>query len=169
MKNRAVFVILIIIAALIPVTPAFSTETCLFFPVSGMDSASPVSEFDYGKTPFLYVNLDGELPAEGFDLFNTTISTEWKFNGVLKDTVDREGLNQVEFRFASPNWTSIRQPGLWNVYGTFTIEDLVSHQILNCASSTSFTVNAVPEPVSTILFISGGSILAVKRLFRRRS
>ncbi len=169
MKNKTIFLTLfVVVTALFFSINAFASPDYAFYPVSGIGSTSPVYEFNSDQTPFIYANLTNALPPEGFLIFKTNIDTNWKLGAALQDTVNVNGLQQAEFWFTSPNWSSIVQPGEWTVSGDATITDLFTKNTITRSPTTSFTVNAVPEPISSILFISGGSILAAKRLFRRR-
>lgn len=157
--------LIILFVILLSAGNAFADNFLAFYPVASPGSTLETHTFTLGSTPYIYASL----PDEDLLLWYSTVNSDWLFGATLKDTVEREGQNQLEFSFSSLNWSTIAQQGTWYVNGNFSIADQLSQITYNGSGSTSFTYGVVPEPVSMILFISGGAALAAKRSFRRRS
>ena len=69
----------------------------------------------------------------------------------------------------SYDWFNKSDVGTWNVSVAFKYYGYPPTKILSSGSgNTSFTMNTIPEPVSTLLFLSGGVVLLGRRLLKEK-
>lgn len=134
------------------------------FFTSDQESGSLVDTFTADQDIWLYI----QLPASGlsFTSYWTTDPTAGSWLSYTTPTTEASSwykLNDLSFYDKDGNeygWDEIVQNGVWNIAGTY------SYAIGKPAEgtlSTSFTINAVPEPISAGLFLIGGAALAVVR------
>ena len=131
------------------------------FMVGSSGSTVPKSTFSLSETPWLYLNL----PNTGFNaaasFWTDNLGNSFSVSGV-------SGNKQYWFSLDSGldganlpvTWASVKRLGEWNVNAVY----LYPFDQKNPAGygATKFTV--VPEPVSTTLFLLGGTVLLARRL-----
>ena len=93
-----------------------------------------------------------------------TLKTTWTSSNNVQHSydlsVDFDGLNFFpEYWVSLDNWDNIKEAGSWDVHGQELFYDTTGPY------DTSFTV--VPEPISSILFVAGGTFLAGRRYKKR--
>ena len=145
------------------------------FTVGSNGSTTQQSTFTLDQTPWLYV----ELP-EGNLNWASAAGSLWFYDsniipkGVAGDS-DFTSPYTREFWLKLDNWDSVAKVGDWHVaagYELGTPINLFGKEIIIPkdvgVGCTSFNVTAVPEPISTVLFVLGGATLAVRRLRKGR-
>ena len=164
-KKLAVAGLMVVLfLALVTVNCAYADFTNIFMTDSD-GSTTPKSTFTLDETPWLYL----ELPHSGF---NVALSF-WTSPGT--DEFFVEGLSAGSQYWLSLDsglddddnpisWDSVKQLGLWNVDAGYLYQ---SGNPEAGVGTTSFNVTAVPEPISTVLFLTGGTILAIRRMRKK--
>jgi len=123
--------------------------------VASPESTDPQSVFYWDQTPWLYL----ELPWAGLNFTGSWWEDpEGEFH-FADNGVDDSG--NLEIWISLDNWDMVKSPGEWYIDAFTSYAD---GSIL--IGQTSFTV--VPEPVSTVLFISGGATLLIRRFWKSR-
>ena len=176
MKNRKAVIagsIVILLLVLGVANCAYADFTSIFT-VSSNGSTTPQSTFTLDQTPWLYV----ELP-EGNLNWASAAGSLWFYDSNIIPKGEATGSDFTspyarEFWLKLDNWDSVAKVGDWHIaagYELGTPIDLCGTNIIlpkdagvGCAN---FNVTAVPEPVSTVLFLLGGATLAVRRLRRK--
>ncbi len=165
MSNKTFLALLVLVIMSAFCNTAFALNFSNFYPVTGFGKTLELQnhEYNYGDTPFIYASISN--PNPGTD-FLSSVYTDWYFGDIKKyEGDDVNNATQINFWFSPDKWSTMRQPGTWLVNGNFSI-DGVSYVV--GSGSTTFTVRAVPEPVSTILFLTGGAVFLGKRLLREK-
>ncbi|MBI5056674.1 MAG: hypothetical protein HZB61_08675 [Nitrospirae bacterium] len=152
-------IFLIICLILIALTNNLNASTCPTCPGTGPYTADSYgtlrSEFTPDEIPYLY----WKLPSSNI----SNIVSWWALDGTTtfysKEMLNTSGSDEI--MLSLDNWNSINPK-----VGTWTINAFYSAPGENTICANSFTVT--PEPVSSILFISGGAVFAVNRCLKRR-
>ncbi len=117
--------------------------------------------------PWLYV----KLPTPPTTLFwKSSVSSDWLFGDSLQGESD-SGLvsGKRSFWLQLSNWDSVKQLGTWTADANFTYYASNGTTILkNGSGSTAFNVTAAPEPISSALFLIGGTALAAWQIRRKK-
>jgi len=122
------------------------------------DATDPLSRvekslFGLNETPYLYLNLPDNTSSGFLNDFHLTGSV-WTGPIDFPLPSGLEFSNSEELWLTLPYWDLVKEPGHWDVDAAFFYVDGMKGK-----GSTSFSVS--PEPVSTVLFLAGGGILAV--------
>ena len=166
-KNLAITgLVVILFLALGSVNCAYADFDNIYT-VGSNGSTTPQSTFTLDQAPWLYL----QLPDTGF---NVTASVWSDPSSNPFSVIGIGGNNQYWLSLdngsdASKNpvtWDSVKQIGTWNISAGYLYPSNLNGDYAG-AGKTSFTVTAVPEPVSTVLFLLGGATLAVRRLRRK--
>jgi hypothetical protein len=148
-----------VMAVLVSTVPVFAV------PVPGIDSAAITNStgaaqttFTWTQTPYINSVVDqGSVSLLQVWQFG---AASWNFNVSDDETGDLNNATKTIFN-TFPTWTSIRQAGNWTIS-----ETPYKNGGTGTPQSRTFTVNAVPEPVSATLFLLGGVAL-VGRAIRK--
>lgn len=109
--------------------------------------------FDWGDTPWLYL----KLPESGLNV----TQSNWKDPDSNYYFIGSDPGTEQEIWLSLNDWDSIKRTGLWEA------EAVYSYASGSFSSgSTSFTVS--PEPISSILFVTGGATLAVRHYRKKK-
>lgn len=118
--------------------------------------------FNWDETPWLYVKLPDsnlnvtvafwESPNSSY-YFTNSMGSNQEYWFSLDSGVDSSG-NPV-------TWDDVKELGVWNINAGYFYAGGGSGE-----GTASFTVT--PEPVSSILFIAGGAVLAGRRYLKRK-
>ncbi len=126
---------------------------------SGNGTTDRRTEFGWTDTPWLYL----KLPNSGFNLINTLWKSPDKDNYVIRS----KGYENEIWLSPGNYWDKIKEEGTWKIKAHFTSPFSSPH---SGHETAGFTVASaiVPEPVSSILFIAGGAVLACRRYLKKR-
>jgi hypothetical protein len=126
---------------------------------SGYGATNERTEFDWTDTPWLYL----KLPDSGFNLITTLWKSPDKDNYVIRS----KGYENEIWLSPGNLWDEIKEEGTWKIKAHFTSPFSSPH---SGHETAGFTVASaiVPEPVSSILFIAGGAVLACRRYLKKR-
>jgi hypothetical protein len=116
--------------------------------------------YAWDEIPWLYLRF----PENGLG-FNITRAW-WESPGGDSYFTRNTGYNEQEIWLTLGDyWYEVRELGEWDIRARFFLHERGSHPVLGIGA-TSFHV--IPEPVSSILFITGGATLVVTRYLRKR-
>lgn len=137
--------------------------------VASETSSAVVREFDLGATPYLYL----QLPTAPDGLWYSEVNSDWLKGITLKGEADRVGFQTVyHIPLSGYDWSDTSNIGSWTINADYDYKRLGFGTLISSDSGyTTFTIKdpgTVPEPVSTILFLAGGSALAGRRFLRRK-
>lgn len=142
------------------------------YTVANDTSSFAVSEFELGSTPYLYIQLPN--PPGGF--WYSEVESDWWDGGILEGEADRVGFQSIyHIDLAGYDWSDPANIGTWTINADYSYNYLGDGPIDGYSGYgyTTFTVynpnpNTVPEPVSTFLFLAGGSALFGRCLLKRK-
>ena len=115
--------------------------------------------FTWNEIPWLYFavsgsNMNGTYTAESWWNDPGSPPTQYDVSGTYG-----KGTTQVWLSLA--DWNSAKKMGLWTVDAKYSKSKSNSD-----TANTSFTVT--PEPISSILFLTGGATLGFRRFWKKR-
>lgn len=113
---------------------------------------TPKTIFDWNEIPWLYIRL----PEDGF---NVTLAF-WESHDLTVNNSYAGYAQEIWLTLGEDKWYDIRTLGEWEIQARYTQSPYVG------SGSTSFTVT--PEPLSSVLFVTGGATLAALRCWRRK-
>lgn len=168
MKKISLFTIVLSIFALSFASSAFAVDPPIDIipvPVAANLSYAEVSEFNLGETPYIYI----DLPAAPDGWFVSTVETDWYLGADLMGEKNKTyRTDEYWLTLDSYDWYNESNVGTWDVDVLFKYMKYGSSTPLSSGSgSTPFTMSAVPEPISTVLFLLGGATLAARRLRKK--
>lgn len=154
---------------------AFELNTyAKMFMTNAQGNAPAVSQatFGWNEQPWLYIKFFD--PASGSNPTSLN-SITWTWDGTPTDKSFFKfymgNNNEIWVGFSQSYWeNTVRKAGDWTVSGLSLLNDrscgsACSGQLKAFGDTVNFKVNAVPEPVSALLFLTGGGAIAA---FRRR-
>jgi hypothetical protein len=178
MKNRISKVIVLSLAALLLVGgkafAAFELNTYAQMWMTGAKGSTvEQTSFTVNEQPWLYIRFFAEPES---DKIGTSLTdTMWTWNG--GEVADKSFMkfylgnkNDIWIGFSESYWKANMQlVGDWIVSADSLLNDKTGlgdgTNLKSFGDTVNFKVNAVPEPVSALLFLTGGAAIAA---FRRR-
>jgi hypothetical protein len=133
-----------VFAAEFPITTIYMTD--------GEGSYIQKDTFSSNEIPWLYFRV----PIDPGD--QKVTSTSWWSDIFGNSYQVRERENEIDIWHSIKRWNSIKTEGLWIVEAEYSFG--TGRDKVWGSGSTSFTVT--PEPISSILFVTGGATLAVR-------
>ncbi|HOX09525.1 MAG TPA: PEP-CTERM sorting domain-containing protein [Candidatus Omnitrophota bacterium] len=140
------------------------------YTVASDTSSFAVTEFELGSTPYLYIQLPN--PPGGF--WYSRVESDWWNGDQFEGEADRTGFQSIyHISLTGHDWSDSANIGTWTINAGYWYNELgfPEHNISSGSGFTTFTMKnttAVPEPISTILFLAGGSALFGRRFLKRR-
>ncbi|HNQ50160.1 MAG TPA: PEP-CTERM sorting domain-containing protein [Candidatus Omnitrophota bacterium] len=181
MKNRISRVVLMSLIALLLVgSNAFAAFELNSYArmwmtnAKGFEPAVSQTTFAFDEQPWLYIRFFGDA-APGDKIGGSLTSTMWTWDG--GESADKSFLkfymgnkNDIWIGFSEGYWKKNMQlAGDWTISALSLLNDKTG---IGCGGNleafggtVNFKVNAVPEPVSALLFLTGGAAIAA---FRRK-
>lgn len=134
-------------------------------------TAQKTDAYGYNDLPHLFVHIPN------LNILTDKTNTFWFLSDFssfdeLFEIAQEDTTGGVRNLWLTPaNWFSgnIRQAGDWGVQAKFFSAYPSGAPKLEGAGCTRFTINAVPEPISSALFLLGGVGLIGRRLTRRNT
>ncbi len=152
-SKRMVISLMLALFALAAVTANAFASFDEIYMVDSSGSTTSKGTFGWDETPWLYLNL----PSAGWNVTGSW----WKDPDALYYFTGSSPSTDLEQWLTLSDWASVRKIGDWNVNAAYFYSDGAFG-----TGSTKFAV--VPEPISTILFLSGGALMGGRLLIRRR-
>jgi hypothetical protein len=178
MKNRIAKVALISLGVILLVGgkafAAFELNTyarMFMTNASGNVVTSSQANFGWNEQPWVYIQFYGNQGSN--NIGGSLNGATWTWDGTPTDKsffkFYSTNKNELWIGFSESYWqNSMRQAGDWTVSALSLLNDKTSGGCGNLKSfgdTVNFKVNAVPEPVSALLFLTGGAAIAA---FRRK-
>lgn len=135
------------------------------FMTDGFSSVTQKTSFGWDETPWLYMRL----PHPGMYLTEfvlTKHSGEEFFNSLTPRTDPRTDILNPEEWFQLNSWNDIKDEGEWHISARFFYPPSELQPPDEGFGTTSFTVT--PEPISTFLFLTGGTALVIRSIRRKK-
>ena len=169
MKAVKFAVITLMFSILLPLSKAHATFFSPYanlYTVGSQGSTTAQTDFYGNQLPYLYVQLPNTPPTAGPAATQLTF-TAWQDPSAsnIYSTVTNSTANQIWVSFSQSYWNSIENPGTWNI----TAVSFNATTGIQSFGQTSFQVNAVPEPVGTVLFLTGALIMGIGILRRQKA
>jgi hypothetical protein len=148
-------------------------DSFLLYPTAGPGDVTPKTVFALSETPYIYMHLPDPGPVVDPEVDNVgnLSGLRWispssgSFFNVNASAINAETWFSLDTGFlpggTPTTWDAVKELGEWNVTGGFFYTGGPAD-----FAETSFTVT--PEPVSSVLFVSGGLAL-LAGLRKRRS
>jgi hypothetical protein len=179
MKNKLSRVAILSLAVLLLVGgkafAAFELNTYAQMWMTGAKGSTiEQTSFTVNEQPWLYIRFFGDM-AGTTKIGTSQTNTEWTWDGVK--VADQSFLkfylgskNDIWIGFSEDYWKANMQlVGDWTISAYSMLNDKTGTscggELKNFGDAVNFKVNAVPEPVSALLFLTGGAAIAA---FRRR-
>ncbi|HOU36097.1 MAG TPA: PEP-CTERM sorting domain-containing protein [Candidatus Omnitrophota bacterium] len=140
----------------------------------GVEPVASQTTFAFNEQPWLYIRFFGDAEP-GDKIGGSLTSTTWTWEG--GESPDKSFLkfymgnkNDIWIGFSEGYWKKNMQiAGDWTISALSLLNDKTGigcgGNLETFGGTVNFKVNAVPEPVSALLFLTGGAAIAA---FRRR-
>jgi len=132
------------------------------YTVGSAGSTVQKTEFTLNQNPELYIEFYSTPPAGGLTN-QSNLYTVQSPNANIYFPYSSSTTNQYWVSYPGPVWDSVKTVGTWTV----TANSFNDGQPLT--GQTTFRVNAAPEPVGTVLFLTGGIVMAICILRRKKA
>ena len=166
MKKKILYLIgLIIILSVVNGASAFASVSSFdqIWMVKGDKETTAYTEFAWGETPWLYLRLPA---APGSFGWKSSVTSDWLFDDTWQGLSD-SNVNVKSYWLRLSDWDTLKQVGTWTVDASYEYAKTGQPSVFGYGS-TAFTVTAVPEPISSALFLLGGTLLAARQYRKKR-
>lgn len=161
LMNKKMFLILfpVVFALLINKNIVFAGFDSIYM-VGDSTSITQKTTFGLDETPYLYMNLpgDGSLYTVWSWWHDPAGNTYWDGTAPIFDSTNYQVWLPLTHWF---QWENVKTAGIWTIDANYYFSNNQSG-----TGVTSFTVT--PEPISSILFLLGGSALAFRQHKKRK-
>ena len=133
--------------------------------VRGDKQTDPVdpANFAWDETPWLYLNLPTAPDLFGW---KSKVTSDWLFDSVSQGSSDSD-VNAKSYWLKLDDWNAVKQAGIWTVNAGYEYYMPGEDSVFGYGYTT-FNVNAVPEPISSTLFLIGAGALSAWRIRRKK-
>lgn len=129
-----------------------------FYTVANSGSTDEVTDFTLDSKPWLYLQLDTDSNISNTISWSVPSSTD-----SIIQSVTTSGSTGTWISMTDADWDTYKTTGSWAVSGSALGYE--SGKFTFYASASDFTVT--PEPLSCVLFVTGGGLLAVLKRKRK--
>ena len=135
------------------------------YAVGSNGSTVAQSYFTIDQQPWLFIKFYNAPAAGSFDnIINLSTWQNTTNMASYSPTVGTSNANEIWISFSQSQWNAIKALGTWD---TSEIS-LLPGSAQPLVEQASFTVNAAPEPTSTVLFMIGALVLGINILRRNK-
>jgi hypothetical protein len=168
MKFTPLALIALLFSVLLPANFAHADNTYAeAYAVGSNGSTTFQSTFTLNQQPYIYVQFYNAPPVGS--LTNETTFSVWQNpSGVTQPSLSTvSSSNQLWISFTPSEWNSIKKVGTWDTTQfSFSTSGVAASPFFEQAS---FKVTAAPEPVGTVLFLTGALIMGISILRRNKA
>jgi hypothetical protein len=163
MLNRKVALLIIIFISLVVFTGSASADLAYMTVGDGDTTAQPgtPATYNWEQSPWLYFTSPSNILTYSISWWNAAGSP------VITNTYEfTTGTSSIWHGFDEfADWAAIRKAGDWTVKADYSYYGGGP----GTTGNINFRINAVPEPISSALFLLGGGAIAVLKLRKKKS
>ncbi len=128
-------------------------------------STAQIDTFHLSDTPWLYI----QIPKNNIRRNDVQSMSSWNDSSGNVYKVNETDTGVLEVWHYIANWNSIKKAGLWTVDSGYAILDKRGRIKDSGSGSASFIVlQHGPEPVSSILIVTGGCVFVFRQIWKKR-